>query len=267
MRTNYLDFDIHRIYYEVHGTSDKTLVFIHGWASSIDTWKFQLDSFPDYRVIAVDLPGNGKSSKNEKAEYSMEFFGDAVRAVLKRENVARAFFFGHSMGFAVCEVIAQKYPELCAGIGCIDGAHFELPDDEQGQKEWLEYNRGFSESLKTEQGRDDFINALFLPDTPALLRNEVFETSRIMPLAIGRSMVNGVEAAMNYWKKRVMDIPCLAIHSPVYQLSEEYKSDFLKMYPRSEYHEIDNVSHFLMLEVPYKVNQIIYDYLEKAYKN
>ncbi|MFC1554513.1 alpha/beta fold hydrolase [candidate division KSB1 bacterium] len=263
MKHVYFDYLNHKIYYETRGDSQNTLVFIHGWTSSIESWKFQLDSFPAYKVIAVDLPGNGKSSKNEDAEYTMEMFADSVAAILKNERVGKAFFIGHSMGFTVSEVLAVKYPELCAGICSVDGVHFELPEDEKGKTEWKEYNRSFAESLKTEKGRDAFINALFLPDTPDILKNEVFKTSRKVPLSIGRSMVEGVEKDIKYWTKRVMNIPCIAIHSPVFQLSEDYKKDFMKMYPKAEYHEIQNVSHFLMLEIPYRINQLINNYLDK----
>lgn len=260
-----LDFERHKIYYEVRGNAEKTLVFIHGWTSNTNVWEFQLDAFPGYKTIAIDLPGNGKSSKDEKAEYTTELFARSVKAVLDEEKIPKAFFFGHSMGFAVTEVIAQMYPDICAGIGCIDGAHFEVGGDEQSKKAFEEYNRMFAESMKEEKGREDFINMLLLPDTPELLRQEVFAASRQVPLSIGRSMINGVVKDIKYWAKRKMNIPCIAIHSPVYQLTEQYKADFMAMYPLAEYHEIPNVSHFLMLEAPYKVNQLISDYLKKVY--
>lgn len=259
-----LDFGEHTIYYEVRGHAEKTLVFIHGWTASLESWKFQLDAFPEYRVIAIDLPGNGNSSKHETADYTMEFFADSVQAVLTEEQVAKAVFFGHSMGFAVVEVVAQKYPDVCIGIGSIDGAHFEVPDDDDARKAWVDDNRSFAESLNEETGRDAFLNMLFLPDTPQILREEVFAMSRQVPLSIGRAMIAGVEKDMQYWAKRTMDIPCLAIYSPVYQLTDEYKHDFKIMYPQVEYHEIDNVSHFLMLEIPYVINQMIHDYLENT---
>jgi pimeloyl-ACP methyl ester carboxylesterase len=259
-----LDFGEHTIYYEVRGHAGKTLVFIHGWTASLESWKFQLDAFPEYRVIAIDLPGNGRSSKHEVAEYTMELFADSVHAVLTKEQVANAVFFGHSMGFSVVEVLAQKYPEMCLGIGCIDGAHFEVPDDEEGRNAWVEYNRSFAESLNEETGRDAFLNMLFLPDTPRILREEVFAMSRRVPLSIGKAMIAGVEHDMQYWAKRTMAIPCLAVYSPVYQLTDEYEQDFKTMYPQVEYHKIDNVSHFLMLEIPYVINQMIHDYLENS---
>ncbi|MFC1650305.1 alpha/beta fold hydrolase [Candidatus Latescibacterota bacterium] len=265
IQKKYLDYKGHRIYYEVRGNSEKTLMFIHGWASRIDSWRYQFDSFRDYKVIAIDLPGHGQSSKNLTADYNMDLFSDTVKAIFDNEKVEKAFLFGHSMGFAISEVVCFKYPDLCAGIGSIDGAHFELPDDEKGRNDWVEYNRAFAKSLEEEKGREDFINALFLEDTPKILKKEVIAASRQLPLSIGKSIVSSMEDNMEYWKKRVVDIPCLAIHSPVYQLTEKYKADFLTMYPHAEYHEIKNVSHFLMLEMPYKINQLMLDYLEKVY--
>jgi pimeloyl-ACP methyl ester carboxylesterase len=47
-------------------------------------------------------------------------------------------------------------------------------------------------------------------------------------------------------------------------VTDEYEQDFKAMYPQVEYHEIDNVSHFLMLEIPYAINQMMHDYLENT---
>ncbi|MBU2514390.1 alpha/beta hydrolase [bacterium] len=260
-----IHFKGNQVFYEVRGDAPRTVLFIHGWTGSRESWKSQLDAFVDYRVIAVDLPGNGKSGKNEKVDYTMDLFADTIYEILKSEHVDHAFFIGHSMGFAVAEVLAVKFPEICKGIGSIDGVHFELPEDPTEKDAWIQYNRVFAKSMEHEQGREDFINALFLPDTPKILREEIFKISRTVPLTIGKSMIEGVETDQYYWKKRVMTIPCLAVYSPVFQLTPKDKANFKKMYPSVAYHEIENVSHFFMLEMPYKVNQIILDYLSKEY--
>lgn len=259
---HYMD---NQVCYEIRGDSPRTLFFIHGWTGSRESWKYQLDAFGDYRVIAIDLPGNGKSGKNEKVDYTMDLFADTIIEILKKEKVESAFFIGHSMGFAVAEILAQKYPEKCKGIISIDGAHFELPEDPVEKEAWIEYNRMFAKCMEQEQGREDFINALFLPDTPQILKDEVFKVSRQVPLTIGKSMIQGLETNQNYFKKRIMNIPCLAIYSPAYQLTPKDVADFKTMYPLVEYHEVENVSHFFMLEIPYKVNQIMLDYLSKEY--
>jgi len=261
----YLNYKEHNIYYEIHGKSSKTLIFIHGWTGSIQSWKYQVDSFPDYKVIAIDLPGNGKSSKNENCVYSTELFADSVYQVLKNEKTEKGFFIGHSMGLAVCDIIAQKYPEICAGICSMDGSHFELPEGEKEKENWIEYNRNFANTMTTESGREIFLNMLFLPDTPKMLKDEVLKISKTVPLKIGKSMIDGVEKDQKFWKKRKIDVPFLAIYSPAYQLPPDYKNVLKKSYPRIEYYFIPNVSHFLMLEIPYKINQIIYDFLIKYY--
>ena len=266
MQIKSLNWNGHKIYYETRNSkSQKTLFFVHGWTASAECWKYQLDSFTDYNVIAIDLPGNGRSSKNEEKEYTMELFADSCIEVLKKENIEKAFFLGHSMGFSVAEIISQKYPQKCAGIACIDGAHFELSANPEERAQWIEYNRYFVKTLEQEKGRDDFINMLFLTDTPELLKEEVLNTSRQVPLSIGRSMIASAETDMKFWEKRVMNIPCLAIHTEVYRLTPEYKTDFMKMYPKAEYHEVQGFSHFFMMEIPYKTNQIIADYLKKNY--
>ncbi|MBN2041362.1 MAG: alpha/beta hydrolase [Spirochaetes bacterium] len=266
MKTKKLNWNGYKIHYEMRkNSSEKTLFFIHGWTASTECWKYQMNSFPDYKVIAVDLPGNGLSSKDENKIYTMELFADSCIEVLREEKIEKAFFLGHSMGFSVAEIISQKYSKKCAGIACIDGAHFELSDKPEEREQWIEYNRYFVKSLEIEKGRDDFINALFLPDTPELLKREIFRISRQVPLSIGRSMIAAAETDMKFWEKRVMDIPCLAVHTEVYHLSPEYKRDFIKMYPRAEYHELKGVSHFFMMEIPYRTNQIIMDYLSKNY--
>ncbi len=263
VREKSIRFQGNDVRYETRGEGSRTLFFIHGWTGSRESWKHQLDAFPDRRVIAVDLPGNGKSGKNENTAYTMDLFADAIRAILRKENADQAVFIGHSMGFAVAEAVSVKYPEVCRALCSIDGAHFVWPEDPAEQEAWIQYNRAFAETMSGEQGRNDFINALFLADTPQMLKDEVFRVSRAVPLSVGKSMIEGVETGRKYWEKRVKRIPCLAVYSPAYRLTEKDKADFVGMYPLCEYHEIGGVSHFFMLEIPYKVNQIISDFLAK----
>jgi pimeloyl-ACP methyl ester carboxylesterase len=260
-----ITFKEHEVYYEVRGSAEKTLVFIHGWTSSIQSWKYQLDSFDTYKVIAIDLPGNGESSKIEGVQYTMELFADTVNAVLKKEKISKAFILGHSMGFSVAEVIAVKYPNLCAGICSIDGTHFELPQKPKELEEWIQYNRRFAKSVSTQKGKIEFLNMLFVSDTPQLLKDEVFQISSKTPLTIGKSMIEGVEIDKKFWIKKKIDVPCLAVYCSVFKLTPDYKSSFKRMYPQTEFHDMTNMSHFFMMEMPYKINQLIADYLRKYY--
>ena len=192
-----------------------------------------------------------------------ELFADSVRAVLDAEKVDRAFFFGHSMGFAVTEVIAAKYPERCLGLAAIDGAHFEVSADPDGPEKFLQENAAFAAAMTNEAARESFIQMLFLADTPVTLQEEILQASRTVPLSIAQAMIAGVGTDWKYFLPRTVDLPCLAIYSPAYQLPPTYRDDFARIFPRVEYHEVPNVSHFYMLEIPEKLNQLIADFIAR----
>ena len=161
LKNSFLNYKNHSIYYESHGKASKTLVFIHGWASSLVSWQKQIKAFPTYRTLAIDLPGHGKSSKNPNLNYSLELFADSIIAILNYNKIKKAFFLGHSMGFAICEIIAQKYPNYCTGLCSMDGTLFEVPSEPEKKDEWISYNKYFAESVKTQKGKTQFINMLF----------------------------------------------------------------------------------------------------------
>ena len=73
-----LSYAGHEIYYEVRGQGSRTLVLIHGWTGSLETWKYQLDAFSQHRRVAIDLPGGGRSSKREECSRTMPATRDVV---------------------------------------------------------------------------------------------------------------------------------------------------------------------------------------------
>src|SRR4051812_19258167 len=76
-------------YYDIGNAKTKNaIVFIHGWTCNADFWKDSYNAFPNYRVIAIDLPGHGQSDK-PKLSYSMEHFAKAINAVMKEAGVRR----------------------------------------------------------------------------------------------------------------------------------------------------------------------------------
>ena len=104
-----------RIHYVNYGKGGDALVLIHGWTQNVDGWRDQVPDFAKrYRVIAIDLPGHGQSDKPQTT-YSMDYFAQAVDAVLRDAKVKRAVLVGHSMGTPVARQFYRKYPEKTLG--------------------------------------------------------------------------------------------------------------------------------------------------------
>ena len=111
------------ISYIDEGGGARTLLFIHGLANYALVWKRNIDYLrPYYRCIAIDLPGNGLSDKNEHS-FSMAFFADAVHNFIQALGLKNVCIVGHSMGGQVALNTALSHPEsvgtliLCAPAG------------------------------------------------------------------------------------------------------------------------------------------------------
>src|SRR5271165_670570 len=99
--SHYVSVGSNRIHYVTAGKGIRTLVFVHGWACHLGFWHEQVPVLADKaRLVLIDLPGHGKSDQ-PNAAYTMDFFAEAVVAVLRDAKVDKAAFIGHSMGGAV----------------------------------------------------------------------------------------------------------------------------------------------------------------------
>jgi len=90
------------------------LVFLHGAGMDHSVWSLQSRYFSHhgYGVLALDLPGHGKSQG--PALGTIAAMGEWVRACLDSLGVARANLVGHSMGAFVALEIAGLAPERVA---------------------------------------------------------------------------------------------------------------------------------------------------------
>lgn len=103
-----------KVCYSVSGEGE-VLLLIHGYLESAEVWGgFAEQLAKRYRVLAVDLPGNGRSSDFD-TDHTMCFLADSVMAVMDDQKVNRAVVVGHSLGGYVALNIAERYPDRLAG--------------------------------------------------------------------------------------------------------------------------------------------------------
>ena len=96
-----------RVHYKKYGDGNKTICFVHGFGCDLNTWEKQFEGLRDekgLRLLFIDLPGYGESSKPH-VEYTLDFFAEAVNAVLDKEHVGTVVLVGHSLGTPVCRQV------------------------------------------------------------------------------------------------------------------------------------------------------------------
>lgn len=90
------------------------IILIHGAGGSHLHWSPQLRHAKDLRVIAVDLPGHGKSG-GAGCE-SIEEYASAIIEMINELKIEKAIIGGHSMGGGIAQLLALDYAERVAGL-------------------------------------------------------------------------------------------------------------------------------------------------------
>ncbi len=121
--------------YVDEGTGDQTIIFVHGLGSYLPAWEKNIDGLKqNYRCIAIDLPGYGKSSKAVHSG-TMEFYADVIKSFIDKLGLRKAVIAGHSMGGQIAMVMALKYPDYVDKLVLVSPAGIETFTE--GQKEWF----------------------------------------------------------------------------------------------------------------------------------
>jgi pimeloyl-ACP methyl ester carboxylesterase/UDP:flavonoid glycosyltransferase YjiC (YdhE family) len=139
-----------RIYYEVHGSGQQTLLLLPTWAI-VDSrhWKMQVPFLARYyRVITFDPRGNGRSDRpSDPAAYSDDAYVGDARAVMVATGTEHAVVAGFSAGCFWSLQLARSDPQRVLGLVLIGPF---LPFTGLPVPEWAQHS--FDDELDTDEG-------------------------------------------------------------------------------------------------------------------
>jgi len=99
-------------------------VLLHGIAHSSEAWASVIPALARrYEVVAIDLPGCGRSDKPE-TDYSIGAQAAAVRYALDALGLDLVTVVGHSLGGGIAMMLAYQYPERVGRLGLVSSAGF-----------------------------------------------------------------------------------------------------------------------------------------------
>jgi pimeloyl-ACP methyl ester carboxylesterase len=242
-------------YYDVGNTKSKTaLVLVHCWTCNVEFWKDSYNGFPNYRVIAMDLPGHGGSDK-PKIDYSMEYFARSVDAVIKKAGVQKAVFAGHSMGTPIIRRYYELYPGKTLGLIIVDGAL--LPFGPRA-----EVDKFFDPLFKDYKGgAATFIDGM-LHNAHAEVRPFIRSSMLATPDYVGSSAMKLMldDAYATHGK---IDVPVLAVMAPSEYWPKDLEQQYKTIAPKTDFQMWTGVSHFLHMEKPKEFNEQVTLFITK----
>lgn len=107
------DLELH---VEQRGAGGPALVFLHYWGGSSRTWQHVVDALsPDYRTVAIDQRGWGKSAAPESG-YALGDLADDVLALVDALALESYILVGHSMGGKAAQLAASRRPRGLRGL-------------------------------------------------------------------------------------------------------------------------------------------------------
>jgi pimeloyl-ACP methyl ester carboxylesterase len=109
------------LYYKEKGKGE-VLVLLHGNSDNSNYFVNQIEYFKDqYRVIAIDTRGHGKSPRGDMP-FTISQFADDLNNFLNKLNIDKITLLGFSDGANIGMKFALKYPEKLNAL-ILDGGN------------------------------------------------------------------------------------------------------------------------------------------------
>jgi len=114
--------DDHRVCY-LEGGKGETILLVHGFSADKDNWnRLARLLTPHYRVVAIDVPGFGESSKLAGASYGVPSQVSRLDRVVAALGLDRFHLAGNSMGGAIAAEYAARFPDKVLSLALLDTA-------------------------------------------------------------------------------------------------------------------------------------------------
>ena len=243
------------ISYEVNGTGEPTLVFVHGWSCDSRYFREQLPVFAkDHRVVAIDLAGHGHSGSSPRTDYTMESFGQDVQAVLRAVGGDQFILIGHSMGGIVIAEAARIDSSRLLGLVLVDtveSAEFKFTQ-EAFDAMAAPFHADFPSACRA------FVQTMLVPGTDQNLREWIVADMASANPAVAMSAFNQmlslyVQGSVATLFDQV-HLPVVGVYADLWPVDAEANRRHMTSF---EAIVLPGLDHFLQLGSPEKFNEAL----------
>jgi pimeloyl-ACP methyl ester carboxylesterase len=267
------------IAYADEGSGEMTLLFIHGLSSTLNSWKKNIGGLKqNYRCIAVDLPGYGKSSRN-RMDYKLKDYAEILQEFIQTMDLKNVILVGHSMGGQIAMHTVLENPEVFEKLILIAPAGIETFSVEEANLMKASYTPAMVINTADEQVLANYkLNFYQFPeDAMEMVEERIRMKTAVDFPDYAEVVVNNIHAMLNepvIGRLEEIEIPVLMIFGKndmlipnKYLHPEESIGNLLKIseekFQDLEVEVIDCAGHFVNYERPEKVNSEIEEFLKR----
>lgn len=253
-----------RVGFKTNGRGKKAIVFLHGFCEDSCIWDdFKKDLLTEkQRVIAIDLPGFGKSEVVE--DLSIDYMADVVHAIMEDQKLEKIILIGHSMGGYVSLAFAEKYPNLLTGLGLFHShAYADAPATVKNREKSIAFIKRQGHALYLKQTIPTFFSPEFAQSNP-------FQLDKLMHKASGYEMDGIIEAQKAMMKRpdritvlKEIKVPVLLLIGGKDVFITAEKAMALAQYPEVCFaHILPKVGHMGMFEAVHETQVLVRKFVE-----
>jgi pimeloyl-ACP methyl ester carboxylesterase len=248
------------------------VLLLHGFPDSLDLWRHQVPALTGsgFRVVAPDLRGFGQSDAPEEMEaYALPAVLEDVVGILDQLEVPSLRVVGHDWGAALAWGLAALHPERVERLVAISVGHpatfpgsmeqralswymlfFQFPEAEEALRrdDW----RFFREAFGGGGDLDRYIEDLSRPGRLTAGLN--WYRANISP----ESFVSAISSAVP-----AVSCPTLGVWSSgdVALTEHQMTSSAANVNGPWRYERIDDASHWIPVDAPERLNELLIDFL------
>ncbi|MFX1339170.1 MAG: alpha/beta fold hydrolase [Promethearchaeota archaeon] len=250
------------------------LVFLQGWATTLDGWAFQTPFFRrKMTVIALDNRGIGSSSR-PNYPYTMDMFVDETKALLDSLGIQQKIHLcGISMGGMIAQNLVLKYPDMVKTLILLSTTPYYR---EEFAQPIMEEYKAIMQDLDLEEGFKRKLNLMFSEsfirrvNEDEVLRNTLFDTLMIKSAsnASWQDLENRGAALLNHDTRdslKKITQPTLIMHGTedkYIPLEDALLLD--EKIPNSKLITLEGFGHgSILIEDAERVNSLIWNFIEE----
>lgn len=280
---HYINMEInsrnYRIYYEEAGTGSIPIICGHTAGSDSRQWRHVLadpNLQKDFRIIAFDLPGHGKSFPGDewwKEEYLLaeNFYENAIVALSKELKLERPVFMGCSMGGNITPHLALDFPGYFKSLIAVEASDYSGQVEGASKENDYSYEWMYNPSVHGGDAAATSIYSLMSPTSPEKFKRETW-------WGYSQSGPGIFRGDLLFWgrdhdvRKSASDIDTsktsFYIFNGEYDWSTppEHGARLAAKIKGSKHIVMKNVGHFPMSENPEEFKKYLYPVLEEIKK-
>ncbi|HWF74370.1 MAG TPA: alpha/beta hydrolase [Solirubrobacteraceae bacterium] len=262
------------IEYEVAGDG-APVILLHGFPDSGRLWRHQVPALAaaGFRVIVPDLRGYGRSDKpSEVSAYRRVLLVADVLAVMSAAGAERAHVVGHDWGAGVAWATALAAPDRVDHLVAMSVGHpaaFGNAGIAQHEKSWYMLLFQFPAVAEQWLSAEEWVNMRAWarhPDADAVIA-ELEASGSLTP---GLNYYRANIPPESYLRTRravpAVSLPTMGMWSSgdPFLLETQMQSSGDHVAGPWRYERLDGVGHWMQLEAPEAVNELLLDFLPRG---